>query len=338
MGKQRKFLRLTLGGGPKGAVTHLAVFEGFLSTFAVIDVEAGGDDADDAAAVIQEGKAAGHDPHAAARGIDKPFFFFEDRLAGGDDGFVLVAVEAGDFRREEIGIGLADGIAGGWAAADEGRFLVADEEAAFTIFDVDELREMVDEVKKKLALLLKYLVDLDASGYIVGEDETGLAPPVVDIVGGDFGIDECAVFALVQPDIRQRVAAGIVGDRFEQAGHFILRTNILDGHGEEFVTGIAVLLDGSIVDIEEGEGFHVGNPHGLWVGEEVSAVAILDVRGAVGMGAGLGDGAIDGDHADDFARGGARQADIGFDTEAVAIAVELGDQSRPGAGFLEELE
>jgi hypothetical protein len=54
----------------------------------------------------------------------------------------------------------------------------------------------------------------------------------------------------------------------EQFRYVRLKTDLESRHIQELLPGIAILLDGGIVDIKEGVAYSVGNPHGMRIGSE----------------------------------------------------------------------
>jgi len=54
----------------------------------------------------------------------------------------------------------------------------------------------------------------------------------------------------------------------EQFWYVRLRTDLDSRHVQELLPGIAILLDGGIIDIKEGVAYSVGNPHGMRIGSE----------------------------------------------------------------------
>ena len=116
-----------------------------------------------------------------------------------------------------------------------------------------------------------------------GEDQPG--PPAVQLqlVGDELHVHHGAVLALMPgeaPHPRGRAARPSAARAASSVG-----PDVHDGHGEEFVAGIAVVPHRRVVHREELERLHVEHPHRLGIGVEqqaVSAVGLAAPRGRRG--------------------------------------------------------
>ena len=90
-------------------------------------------------------------------------------------------------------------------------------------------------------------------------------------MGGNFDHDEGSVFAAMPP-WPVGVQSGGEAYVIEQARHILGGTNVPDGHGQELFAGVAIGLDGGLVDGQEGQRFQVEYPHGLWIAFEQNAI------------------------------------------------------------------
>src|SRR5262249_29460422 len=70
---------------------------------------------------------------------------------------------------------------------------------------------------------------------------------------------------------RARQAEAHLGYVLKQARDVFLRANLGNAHAEELLAGIAVVLDGRIVDLQKLQGFQVIDPHGLRIVSEEHA-------------------------------------------------------------------
>lgn len=90
------------------------------------------------------------------------------------------------------------------------------------------------------------------------------APAKGQLPAGDGHGKDGPAFRLVTPPLRGALAfRAWNGCLPKQFGHVLGRAYLADRHAEELVARVAILPDGGIVDVKEGQGFPVENPH--WI-------------------------------------------------------------------------
>jgi len=91
-------------------------------------------------------------------------------------------------------------------------------------------------------------------------------------------VDDRAVLLAVPPDSGLLHTFAVRVEGSQQTGNVLGRPDILDGHAEEFLAGVAVAMNGDFVDFEEAEGFQVVDPHGVGVFLEEQTIALCRRR------------------------------------------------------------
>ena len=120
----------------------------------------------------------------------------------------------------------------------------------------------------------------EAPADVVDEDDAGRAAGKDEGMRGDLDHDHLAVFLAVRPLAVHAVADQVGLEVGEQGGDGFRRPDVVDGHRPELVAGVAVELNGGLVDGEEAQGLVVVDPHRQRVALEQQAVLLFGVRQA----------------------------------------------------------
>ena len=79
-------------------------------------------------------------------------------------------------------------------------------------------------------------------------------------MGGDFHVDQAAVFQAVAP-LPGKCQAACAIDRIFQPCDIFGRTDVRQSHAQELIVGIAVMGYGRMIDFEEAQRIPVEHPH-----------------------------------------------------------------------------
>ena len=110
---------------------------------------------------------------------------------------------------------------------------------------------------------------------IAGQHDLGTPAGKLHGVRGDLRQDGAAVLFHMTPDAGLVERAGAAGNGLDQGRDVFRRPDVLDGHGEEFCPGVAVVPDRRVVYREKTQRFEVVGPHRLGVVFEELPVALL---------------------------------------------------------------
>ena len=150
----------------------------------------------------------------------------------------------------------------------------------------DAAREAPDRLH--LLRLAEPLLEPQALGHVVREDEGRPAPLEQHLAGRDLDVDQRAVLLAVPPHARRRrPGAAALAHVGQHRVDVLTRADLGDRHGEELRAREAVVAHGRLVDREEAQGLRVVDPHRQRVGLEQQAVALLRVGQRVDQPRGL---------------------------------------------------
>src|SRR5687768_13817892 len=122
---------------------------------------------------------------------------------------------------------------------------------------------VLDKIAVPFLALYKFLFGKTALGYVACRDKLTRPPVKLQIVRGDFDIDQRTVLFLMLPN-HLRAPAGLrISELVEKSGHMFRRANIRDRHREKFFPAIAVLLDGRVVNLAKTKRLDVVDPDRL---------------------------------------------------------------------------
>ena len=132
------------------------------------------------------------------------------------------------------------------------------------------------------------MLHLSPFGDVLRENQLRLPVGEDEGVRHDLHLDEGAVLRPVAPDPRLVEPLAHPCDVLQQRRDVLGRADVLDGHPQELLAGVAVPPDGGVVDRQEGEGFQVVDPHRMRVGFEQQPVRVRRVPGGSARGAPTG--------------------------------------------------
>jgi hypothetical protein len=113
---------------------------------------------------------------------------------------------------------------------------------------------------------------------VAGDHQHRVLPGKGDVVGGDFNVNQAAVFQPMLPSAGAPQPAQGLSGIFEQPRHIPWRADFGHAHAQKFLAGIAVVLNGCGVDFQKTCGLGVEHPHGLRVVHEQEAKTALVLR------------------------------------------------------------
>ena len=165
--------------------------------------------------------------------------------------------------------------------------------------DHEEIVEVVGDAAREAAHGLHFLglaelfFELMAFADVLRDDEMDGVSVVIELMGDEFGVDSVAIFRHVLAEHFVARLGFELAEAFEEVAVVGRVANVGDVHGFEFFARVAVLVDGSVVDLEEAKVCGIENPggkrivseeqaeHGLALGEGVFRAAALDGEGDV---------------------------------------------------------
>ena len=100
---------------------------------------------------------------------------------------------------------------------------------------------------------------------IVGQHQPRIPPAEKDLVGGDFDVDESPVFLAMSPDAGPFERRSGPRQVLHEGGDILRGTNVFDGHPQELLSRVSVVIHGGIVDGQKDEGLKVIDEHGVRV-------------------------------------------------------------------------
>ena len=240
-----------------------------LAPLALADVDRQADQSFDLPLVVAEGEARGEEgPRPAVAG--------EGQLrlgarVGREAGAVGTVHSIGGLGREDLLVGPADG----GLAADAGDpfpLAVDEEEAAVAVLDEHHRRHAVEDRLEEALLAFQLGRQALALADVLGERQPRRSTLVDDVLSGDEDGHQGAVLALVAPEPgRAHLAELPRSDVGDDGGDVLRRVDVAEGHGEELLAAVAVLVDRRRVDLEEAQGLDVEDPHRNRVGGEEEA-------------------------------------------------------------------
>jgi len=122
----------------------------------------------------------------------------------------------------------------------------------------------------------------DAIGDVGRYDQARLFRFIVQLMRHNVHIDELPVFLLVAPDAGPVQRFGGYFDILYQPVYVLLGANIFERALQEFMAGIAVVVDGGFIHLQKVQRLLVVNPHGSRVVfKEVAVLAFTVDQGFV---------------------------------------------------------
>src|SRR5215467_1436981 len=119
---------------------------------------------------------------------------------------------------------------------------------------------------------------LPALGDVVRQDKERWSTSKCQGVRGHFDLNDSPISPAVTPRVTRVEPCCRVCDIVEQSSAVSRRTKVLDGHTQEFSSGVAIVVYSGVIDGKKREGIKIVDPHGLWVGVEQQAVASFRSR------------------------------------------------------------
>lgn len=113
-----------------------------------------------------------------------------------------------------------------------------------------------------------------ARGDVGGDHELGPPPRVFEFARADLDFEQRTILAAVAP--HAGALAGSLGGSpqlTEHRRHVLRRTNVENGHAQEFFARVTVRVDGRVVHSEKVEGLEIVDPRRVWTRLEQRAVA-----------------------------------------------------------------
>ena len=134
------------------------------------------------------------------------------------------------------------------------------------------------------------LGQLPLVGDVAGQDDLRPATAEGEGRAADFDVDQRPVLLPVEPRRHRRSARrpGLIG-RLQHPGDVLDRPDVGDRHPEELFPGVAVVVQGGVIDGQESQGVAVVHPHRRRVGVEQQAVARPEIRVVAGVQVQVGD-------------------------------------------------
>jgi len=119
---------------------------------------------------------------------------------------------------------------------------------------------------------------LPTLGDVVLQDKERWSASKYQGLRGNFDLDDSPISPAVTPRVSRVELCCRVCDIIEQSSAVGRRTKVLDGHTQEFSSGVAIVVYSGVIDSKKREGIKIVDPHGLWVGVEQQAVASFRSR------------------------------------------------------------
>ena len=139
-------------GGFSGLFGSLPLEFGLFSSG---DIVADADDTGNVAVAVEQRNLGGEQPDAMPGLGDRLLFMINQRLLGGNHVLFVLVVAGGELARKEIKVGFADQFAGRVQAHSASHRRIGNNEAAQRVFDIHQVRDVIDQSAQDLAFLGK---------------------------------------------------------------------------------------------------------------------------------------------------------------------------------------
>lgn len=206
----------------------------------------------------------------AAEGLHSAAYFHGETFAvgaqvvgfeGGAGNRFFLAYLNGLVGRNQVGNRLGEeflaGVAIHFASA-----VIDRQDSAVEGFDQDGILHAVEDGTVVFLAFAERRLRLYTFCYIQSSYEDGGASVVRERVGVDFDINDASILAAVPPNARMLKRGAFSFQVFQQARHILLRADVGNAHGEEFLARVAVLVHSGVVDGKETIRLQVIDPHG----------------------------------------------------------------------------
>ncbi len=143
------------------------------------NVAGNADHADDLVPIVAQGNLGREDPRLLARGAEDAFLHVDHGSPGANDLLFVGEEFVGDVRGKELEVGFADQVGGPRKAHPGRRHLVANDEAAFGVFDPEVVGQQVDQGLQRKALVRRRAPGLQFGDVSGDADQTEDFIPVI---------------------------------------------------------------------------------------------------------------------------------------------------------------